>query len=125
MKKSAGRFEGLQWKLGQELLALRSHGSHRVGQLGEGPSGILCGSEPESLALPLSCIISLAPADVLFERIQRRGRENPPIERDAFIPVVRNVPSADSGGDGAFRRASGCRPCLRLKLTLHRSRSLT
>jgi hypothetical protein len=24
------------------------------------------------------------PADVLFERIQRRGREKPPIERDAL-----------------------------------------
>jgi ribose 1,5-bisphosphokinase PhnN len=25
-----------------------------------------------------------APVDVLFERLQRRGRENPPIERDAL-----------------------------------------
>lgn len=35
---------------------------------------------PEHLALPLSCIYLYSPEDVLFERIQRRGLEKPPIE---------------------------------------------
>ena len=38
-----------------------------------------------------------APVDVLFERLQRRGRENPPIERDALAQwaEIFQVPTAE------------------------------
>lgn len=38
-----------------------------------------------------------APVDVLFERLQRRGRENPPIERDALARWMEifQVPTAE------------------------------
>jgi hypothetical protein len=38
-----------------------------------------------------------APVDVLFDRIQRRGMENPPIERDQLLRWVEifQVPTPD------------------------------
>ena len=46
-----------------------------------------------------------APIDVLFKRIQRRGMENPPIERDRVIPMGRDIPRTDARRDCAFRRS--------------------
>src|SRR5882762_9933219 len=53
-----GKIEALQWKFGQELLALGLTVIIEWGTWGS-PSGIPCGSEPEPLALKLNCIISL------------------------------------------------------------------
>jgi len=53
-----GKIEALQWKFAKELLALGLTVIIEWGTWG-GPSGIPCGSEPEPLVLPLSCIMSL------------------------------------------------------------------
>ena len=77
-----GKIEALQWKLGQELLAIGLTVVVEWGTWGR--------SERDTLRLrarALGAAVELhylsAPADVLFDRIQRRGMENPPIERDA------------------------------------------
>jgi predicted kinase len=72
----------LQWKLAQQLLAL---GFTVIIEW-----GTWARSERETLrreARALGAAVELhylsAPADVLFKRIQRRGMENPPIQREA------------------------------------------
>jgi predicted kinase len=77
-----GKIEALQWKLGQELLALGLKVIIEWGTWGR--------SERDTLRLQaraLGAAVELhyvsAPADVLFDRIQRRGIEKPPIDRDA------------------------------------------
>lgn len=78
-----GKIEALQWKIGQELLAR--------GLIVIIEWGTWARSERDTLRLgarALGAAVELhylsAPADVLFERIQRRGLETPPIERDAL-----------------------------------------
>ena len=78
-----GKIEALQWQFGQELLALGLTVIIEWGTWGR--------SERDALRLAaraLGAAVELrylsAPADVLFERIQRRGMENPPIEREAL-----------------------------------------
>ena len=78
-----GKIEALQWKFGQELLALGLTVIIEWGTWGR--------SERDSLRLgarALGAAVELhylsVPAHVLFERIQRRGLENPPIEKDAL-----------------------------------------
>jgi predicted kinase len=81
-EEKRGKIEALQWKLGQELLALGVTVIVEWGTWGR--------SERDSLRLgarALGAAVELyylsAPEDVLFERIQRRAREDPPMERDA------------------------------------------
>lgn len=77
------KIEALQWKLGRELLALGLTAIIEWGTWGR--------SERDSLRLEaraLGAAVELhylsAPAGVLFERVQRRAMENPPITRDAL-----------------------------------------
>ena len=79
--------EALQWKFAQELLA---RGLTVIIEW-----GTWARSERDALRLgarALGAAVELhylsAPADVLFERLERRGRENPPIERDALFEWV-------------------------------------
>ena len=77
-----GKIEGLQWKFGQELLALGLTVIIEWGTWGR--------SERDALRLGARALgaagelhyLSAHP-DVLFERIRHRGREIPPLERDA------------------------------------------
>jgi predicted kinase len=76
------KIEALQWKLCQELL--------RRGLTVIIEWGTWARSERDSLRLgarALGAAVELhylsAPVDVLFDRIQRRNMEHPPIERDA------------------------------------------
>ncbi|MGA2134856.1 MAG: ATP-binding protein [Bryobacteraceae bacterium] len=78
-----GKIEALQWKFCQDLLAF--------GLIVIIEWGTWARSERDALRLgarALGAAVELhylhAPADVLFERIQRRGMENPPIEREAL-----------------------------------------
>ena len=78
-----GKIEALQWKFGQELLALGLTVIIEWGTWGR--------SERDSLRLgarALGAAVELhylsAPAHVLFERIQRRGLEQPPIDKAAL-----------------------------------------
>ncbi len=79
-----GKIEALQWGIAQDLLAL---GLTVIIEW-----GTWARSERDSLrmgARALGAAVELhyvaAPADVLFDRIQRRGMESPPIERDALL----------------------------------------
>jgi ribose 1,5-bisphosphokinase PhnN len=54
-----------------------------MGYLGEVRAGYVTTWSP-ALGAAVELHYLAAPVDVLFERLQRRGRENPPIERDAL-----------------------------------------
>ena len=78
------KVEALQWKLGQELLLLGHTVIIEWGTWGK--------AERDALRLRARAIGALvelhfmsAPADVLLERIQRRGAEDPPINPDALL----------------------------------------
>lgn len=79
-EEKRGKIEALQWKFGQELLALGLVVIIEWGTWGRSERDTLrlgarvLGAAVELRYLPMS-------ADVIFERIQRRGRENPPITR--------------------------------------------
>jgi predicted kinase len=77
-----GKIEALQWKFGQELLALGLTVIIEWGTWGRSERDALrLGARALGAAVELHYLS--APADVLFDRIQRRGMENPPIEPDA------------------------------------------
>lgn len=77
------KVESLQWKFAQQLLALGLIVIIEWGTWGRSERDILrLGARALGAAVELHC--PSAPIDVLFERIQRRGMENPPIERDAL-----------------------------------------
>ena len=81
---SRGKIEALQWKLGQELLALGVTVIIEWGTWGRSERDALrLGAQALGAAVELHYLS--APADILFDRIQRRGLENPPIERDALL----------------------------------------
>jgi predicted kinase len=78
-----GKIEALQWKFGQELLALGLTIIIEWGTWGRSERDTLrLGARALGAAVELHYLC--APADVLFERIQRRAMEKPPIERDAL-----------------------------------------
>ncbi len=78
-----GKIEALQWKFGQELLALGLTVIIEWGTWGRSERDTLrLGARALGAAVELHYLA--APADVLFDRIQRRRLENPPIERDAL-----------------------------------------
>jgi predicted kinase len=78
-----GKVEALQWKVAQELLALRLTVIIEWGTWGRTERDTLrLGARALGAAVELHYLS--APPDVLFDRIQRRGLEKPPIERDAL-----------------------------------------
>ena len=75
------KIEALQWKLAQELLALGLTVIIEWGTWGRSERDLLrLGARALGAAVELHYLS--APADVLLDRIQRRGMENPPVERD-------------------------------------------
>jgi predicted kinase len=77
------KIEALQWKLGQELLARGLTIIIEWGTWGRSERDALrLGAKALGAAVELHYLS--APVAVLFERIQRRGLESPPIERDAL-----------------------------------------
>jgi predicted kinase len=82
-EEKRGKIEALQWKFGQELLALGLTVIIEWGTWGRSERDTLrLGARALGAAVELHDLS--APVDILFERIQRRGRENPPIQRDAL-----------------------------------------
>jgi predicted kinase len=78
-----GKIEALQWKFGQELLALGLTVIIEWGTWGRSERDTLrLGARALGAAVELHYLS--APADDLFDRIQRRGMENPPVDRDAL-----------------------------------------
>ena len=77
------RIEALQWKLGRQLLALGLTVIIDWGTWGRTERDELrLGARALGAAVELHYVE--APADVLLERIQSRGRENPPITSEAL-----------------------------------------
>ena len=75
------KIEALQWQLGQQLLTLGLIIVIEWGTWGRSERDALrLGARTLGAAVELHYLH--APAEVLFERIQRRGLENPPIARD-------------------------------------------
>lgn len=75
------KIEALQWKLAQELLAQGLIVIIEWGTWGRSERDTLrLGARALAAAVELHYLH--APPDVLYERIQRRGMEKPPIERE-------------------------------------------
>ena len=73
--------EALQWKIAQQLLALGLVVIIEWGTWGRSERDVLrLGARALGASVELHYLS--APADVLFDRIQRRGLEEPPIDRD-------------------------------------------
>src|ERR1039457_2028834 len=77
------KVEALQWKLSKELLSL---GLTVIIEWGtwERSERATLRLEARALGAAVELHYRFAPVDVLFDRIRRRGIENPPIERDAL-----------------------------------------
>jgi predicted kinase len=77
------KIEALQWKFAHQLLALGLTVIIEWGTWGRSERDTLrLGARALGAAVELHYVS--APADVLFDRIQRRAMEKPPIERDAL-----------------------------------------
>ena len=84
---SRGKIEALQWKFGQDLLKLGLVVIVEWGTWGRSERDALrLGARALGAAVELHYVS--APPDVLFERIQRRGRENPPILQETIAQWV-------------------------------------
>jgi predicted kinase len=82
-EEKRGKIEALQWTFTRELLALGLTVIIEWGTWGRSERDILrLGARALGAAVELHYLS--VPVDVLFERIQRRGLENPPIEREAL-----------------------------------------
>jgi len=80
-EKVRAKIEALQWKLGQELLARGQTVIIEWGTWGRAERDALrLGARALGTAVELHYLS--APVDVLFERIQRRGMENPPMKKE-------------------------------------------
>jgi predicted kinase len=82
-EESRAKIEALQWKFGQTLLKLGLVVIIEWGTWGRSERDALrLGARNLGAAVELHYVS--APPDVLFGRIQRRGRENPPIAQEAL-----------------------------------------
>ena len=81
------KIEALQWKFGQELLALGLTVIIEWGTWGRSERDTLrLGARALGAAVELHCLS--APVDVLFDRIERRGMQKLRIERDQLLRWV-------------------------------------
>lgn len=87
---SRARIEALQWELGQRLLKLGLIVIIEWGTWGRSERDVL-----REGARKLGATVELhylsVPVDVLFERIQRRGRENPPIAYEDLVRWAESI----------------------------------
>ena len=82
-EEKRAQIEALQWKLVQQLLTLDLTAIIEWGTWGRSERDALrLGARALGAAVELHYLS--APEDVLFDRIQRRGLENPPIDRSAL-----------------------------------------
>ena len=88
-EEKRGKIESLQWRLAQQLLALDLIVIVEWGTWGRSERDALrLGARALSAAVELHFLS--VPVDALWDRIQRRGLENPPIEREALSQWVEN-----------------------------------
>jgi predicted kinase len=79
-----GRIEALQWKLGKQLLAAGLTVVIEWGTWGRAERDQLR-ADARYMGASVDLHYLSASAETVFERIQRRGREEPPIERSAIV----------------------------------------
>jgi len=90
------RIEALQWALGQELLRQGLTIIIEWGTWARTERDVLrMGARALGAAVELHYLA--APVEILFERIQRRGREVPPIDREELVRwlAMLEVPTAE------------------------------
>lgn len=78
------KIEAFQWKLARNLLLLGFTVIIEWGTWGRSERDALR-LEARALGAAVELHYLTAPVDVLFERVQQRGRESPPIGRDALM----------------------------------------
>ena len=83
-EESRARIEALQWKLGQTLLKLGLVVIIEWGTWGKSERDTLR-EGARSLGAAVELHYLSATPEVLFERIDRRGTENPPIQREDIL----------------------------------------
>lgn len=93
------RIETLQWKFAQDLLALGLTVIIEWGTWAKCERDALR-TRARALGAAVELHYLSAPADVLFERLQRRGMESPPIQRDDLLRWcdIFQVPTAEEMG---------------------------
>jgi predicted kinase len=98
------KVEALQWKFGQELLALGYTVIIEWGTWGRAERDALR-LKARSIGARVELHYLSAPVEILFERIQRRGAENPPINREAFLRWVEQFQAPTSEEMALFDNA--------------------
>jgi predicted kinase len=90
------KIEEMQWRLGQKLLALGMIVIIEWGTWGRSERDRLR-ERARALGAAVELRYLSAPEEVLFERIQRRGMERPPIQREALAQwcEIFEVPTAE------------------------------
>lgn len=105
--ESRARIESLQWKLGQKLLKLDLVVIIEWGTWGKSERDALReGARKLGAAVELHYLS--APPEILFERIQRRGMENPPIKREDVLRWAEIIQVPTEEEMSLFDRASEC-----------------
>ena len=99
------KIEALQWKLGQQLLGLGLVVIIEWGTWAKTERDALrVGARDLGAAVDLY-YVSASP-DILFDRIRGRGRENPPIEREAVLQWLQTFQAPTSEEMALFDSAS-------------------
>ena len=106
-EESRARIEALQWELGQKLLKLGLVVIIEWGTWGKSERDTLReGARKLGSAVELHYLS--APPEILFERIQRRGMENPPIKREDVLRWAKIIQVPTEEEMNLFDSASEC-----------------
>ena len=106
-EESRARIEALQWKLGQEILKLGLVAIIEWGTWGKSERDALReGARKLGAAVELHYLS--APPEILFERIRRRGMENPPIKREDVMRWAEMIEVPTEEEMDLFDPASEC-----------------
>jgi predicted kinase len=95
-EKGREMIEALQWKLGRELLGLGLVIIIEWGTWGQGERDALR-LQAQALGAAVELHYLTGPVDVLFDRIRRRDREEPPIEREVLLKWSEAFQAPDHG----------------------------
>ncbi|HQU35178.1 MAG TPA: AAA family ATPase [Anaerolineales bacterium] len=107
-EEARARIESLQWKLGQRLLKLGLVVIIEWGTWGKSERDALReGARKLGAAVELHYLS--APPEILFERIQRRNMENPPIKREDVLRWAEIIQVPTEEEMSLFDPASECK----------------
>lgn len=107
-EESRARVEALQWELGQRLLQLEGVVIIEWGTWGRSERDTLReGARKLGSAVELHYLS--APPEILFERIQRRGMENPPIKYEDILKWAEIIQIPTEEEMSLFDPASECK----------------